>query len=119
MGILKVYATQSPAHQADGRKCVRAYDFDIEPDLVEAYFHVEPQPDVLEEIPEDDLETENANQETEDLHHRGPGKNDLEPGKRKRDPKAALESFLRLTKPINDAIHSRQTLFHVHWSDFI
>lgn len=107
MGILKVYAPPNPLHPADGRKCVRAYDFDIEPDLVEAYFYVEPQPEVLEKIPEDDLETENANQEIEGSHNREPGKNDLEPGKRKRDPKAALESFLRLTKPISDALHSR------------
>lgn len=111
VGILKVYA-RDPS-QPDGRKCVRAYDFDIEPDLIDAYFDVQERTRKLEVIHKsltDETEaqtvTQNVAQEIRKSHvELEAGKHDPEPPpeSRRRDPAAALESFLRLTKPLRDA----------------
>lgn len=110
VGILKAYA-RDPS-QSEGLKCVRAYDFDIESNLVDAYFHVEDktkQSEIVHKSLEVEMEaqtvTQNVAQEIKRSHVAlEAGKNDSEPPEnRRRDPAAALESFLRLTKPLRNA----------------
>lgn len=105
VGVLKVYVPNPSL--PSGRKCERAYDFDIEPEAVEAFFYVEPEPEVPEELP---LEADDNLDLAQSVNASGT-ENGREAGtelqKQKRDPKAALESFLRLTKPLRDALHGK------------
>jgi len=108
VGVLKVYVPNPSL--PDGRKCERAYDFDIEPEAVEAFFYVEPEPEVPEELP---TEADDLLDLTQSVNASG-SENGRESGmelQKKRDPKAALESFLRLTKPLKNALHGKLSAY--------
>lgn len=105
VGVLKVYVP-SPS-LPDGRKCERAYDFDIDPEAVEEFFHVEPEPEVPEVLPIDADDGLDLGKSVDAAGLENGGEAGTELQKQKRDPKAALESFLRLTKPLRNALQGK------------
>jgi len=90
-GILRVYRIVGP----DERKCIRTYDFDIDQAAVDDALYVEPQPEPLF----DDSELfADVDVQVLPLPVAVVRRLDVVPEKPPKDPRQAMESFLRLTR---------------------
>ena len=88
----------------ESSKCVRTYDFDIEPEAVADYFYVEPEP---EPEPEPEIK------EPEDVIETKPEPvAPAAPPKPERFTTPMTQSFMRLIKPTRAPVKSKSIIFH-------